>query len=73
MQASKQPCVGIDKDIEAGMSAAGCLIRDARAVGILPDTKSCAGLYMPVIEDLWHKPHAEWQKYAQQVNQLPEH
>ena len=73
MQASKQPCVGIDKDIEAGKSAAGCLIRDARAVGILPDTKSCAGLYMPVIEDLWHKPHAEWQKYAQQVNQLPEH
>ena len=73
MQASKQPCAGIDKDIEAGMSAAGCLIRDASALGILSETKSCDGLYMPVIEDLWHKPHAEWQKDGQQVNQLPEH
>jgi hypothetical protein len=73
MQASKQPCVGIDKDIEAGISAAGCLIRDAWALGTVPETETCAGWNMPAIEELWNETHADWQKYGQQINQLPEH
>ena len=54
------------------MTAARRIIPDARAEGILPETETCAGCKMPAIEDLWHKPPEEWEKYGHQVNQLPE-
>ena len=54
------------------MTAAGRIIRDAWAFGILPETETCAGWNMRAIEDLWNKTHAEWEKYGHQVNQLPE-
>ena len=54
------------------MTAAGRIIPDARAFGILPETETCADWKMPAIEDLWNKTQSEWEKYGHQVNQLPE-
>ena len=72
MRGVKKPYAGIDKDIDGGMTAAGRIIRDAWAFGIIPETETCAGWNMQALEDLWTRTHAEWEKYGHQVNQLPE-
>lgn len=71
MRRQKQPYVGIDKDTDGGMTAAGRIIRDAWAFGIIPETETCAGWNTQRLEDLWTKTHEEWEKYGHQVNQLP--
>ena len=63
---------GIDQDTNGGMTAAGRIIRDAWAFGIIPETETCAGWNKQALEDLWNRTHAEWEKYGHQVNQLPE-
>ena len=72
MRGKKEPYVGIDKDIDGGMTAAGRIIRDAWAFGIIPETETCAGWNTQRLEDLWNKTHEEWEKYGHQVNQLPD-
>lgn len=72
MRGMKKTYAGIDKDIDGGMTAAGRIIRDAWAFGLIPETETCAGWNMQALEDLWTRTHAEWGKYGHQVNQLPE-
>ena len=46
MQTDKR-YVGIDKDINGGMTTTGKIIRDAWIFGILPETETCEGWPLP--------------------------
>ncbi|HHJ13042.1 MAG TPA: hypothetical protein ENJ79_01510 [Gammaproteobacteria bacterium] len=63
--------VGIDKDINGGMTDTGKIIRDAWVFGLIPETETCEGWLAQGIEDLWRKVQEEWEKYGFQVAQLP--
>ncbi len=64
--------VGIDKDINGGMTATGKIIRDAWIFGILPETETCEGWLPQGIETLWEKVNLEWEKYGFRVGAMPE-
>jgi hypothetical protein len=64
--------IGIDKDIDGGMTDTGRIIRDAWAFGLIPETETCAGWNAQGIERLWEQTLAEWNKYQHQVARLPD-
>lgn len=64
--------VGINNEINGGMTDTGKVIRDAWAFGLIPETETCEGWLAQGIESLWHKVQAEWEKYGYQVNNLPD-
>lgn len=64
--------VGIDQDINGGMTDTGRIIRDAWAFGLIPETETCAGWNAQAIEQLWEKTTNEWSRYNRSVNELPE-
>jgi len=64
--------VGIDNDLNGGMTDTGKIIRDAWVFGIIPQTETCEGWLAAGIEDLWRKVDAEWEKYGFLVGNLPE-
>lgn len=67
-----KPYVGIDKDINGGMTDKGKLIREAWAFGILPETQTCEGWMPQAFEDLWDKVHQAWEPYGFKVSNLPD-
>jgi hypothetical protein len=69
MQSKKY--VGIQNDINGGMTDTGKIIRDAWVFGIIPETETCEGWLAQGLEDLWRKVNAEWEKYGFSVGQLP--
>ena len=64
--------VGIDKDIDGGMTPSGRIIRDAWVFGLLDESETCEGWPIGAIEDLWMKVNQEWEKYGFLVNNLPD-
>lgn len=64
--------VGIDKDINGGMTTIGKIIRDAWVFGVIPETETCEGWNLAGIDTLLEKVNAEWDKYGCLVSQLPE-
>ena len=70
-QKTEKKYVGIDNDINGGMTDTGKIIRDAWVFGIIPESQTCAGWNAQGIEDLWAKVNKEWEKYGFQVNNLP--
>jgi hypothetical protein len=64
--------VGIDKDVDAGMTASGRIIRDAWVFGLLDESETCEGWPTGAIEDLWRQVNQEWEKYGFLVNNLPD-
>ena len=64
--------VGIDKDINGGMTTIGKLIRDAWVFELIPETETCAGWNLGGIDALLDKVNQEWDKYGCMVSQLPE-
>lgn len=64
--------VGIDNDINGGMTDTGKIIRDAWIFGIIPETETCQGWLPQGIEDLWIKINREWEKYGFLVSNLPD-
>lgn len=64
--------VGIDKEINGGMTETGKIIRDAWVFGIIPETETCEGWMAAGIEDLWRKVSAEWEKYGFLVSNMPD-
>ena len=64
--------VGIDKEIEGGMTDTAKIIRDAWVFGIIPETETCEGWLPQGIEDLWRKVNEEWEKYGFLVSRLPD-
>lgn len=67
-----QTYVGIDKEINGGMTSIGKVIRDAWVFGLIPETETCEGWNLAGIDSLMQKVNAEWDKYGCLVSHLPE-
>jgi len=67
-----QRYVGIDKEVNGGMTDTGRIIRDAWVFRIIPETETCEGWLPQGIEDLWAKVDQEWEKYGFLVSNLPD-
>ena len=67
-----QTYVGIDNEINGGMTDTAKIIRDAWAFGIIPETETCKGWNASRIEDLWRRNEAEWGKCGYRVGGMPE-
>ena len=67
-----QRYVGLDKDSDGGMTAAGKIIRDAWVFGFIEEGETCEGWLIAGIEDLWRRVDAEWEKYGFLVSNLPD-
>lgn len=63
--------VGIDNDINGGMTTIGKMIRDAWVFGILEETQTCEGWNLAGIDALLQKVNDEWDKYGCLVSNLP--
>ena len=63
--------VGIDNEINGGMTNIGKIIRDAQVFELIPETKTCAGWNLAGIDALLQKVNHEWDKYGCLVSQLP--
>ena len=63
--------VGIDNDINGGMTTIGKLIRDAWVFEIIPETETCEGWNFAGIDALLDKVNVEWDKYGCLVSHLP--
>ncbi|UCE90608.1 MAG: hypothetical protein JSW10_07595 [Pseudomonadota bacterium] len=72
MRKKSEKYVGIDKEIDGGMTATGRIIRDAWAFGLIPESETCEGWMPQGLEDLWIKVNTEWEKYGFLVGNLPE-
>lgn len=64
--------VGINNDINGGMTTIGKIIRDAWVFGLLPETETCEGWNLARLDALLQQVNAEWDKYGCLVSQLPE-
>lgn len=64
--------VGINNDINGGMTTIGKLIRDAWVFEIILETETCEGWKLAGIDSLLEKTNAEWDKYGCLVSHLPE-
>lgn len=64
--------VGIDNEMNGGMTDTAKIIRDAWVFGIIPESETCEGWLAAGIEDLWQKVNAEWEKHGFSVASLPD-
>ena len=64
--------VGIDKDINGGMTDTGKIIRDAWVFGLIPETETCAGWSYGRIEQLYDQVSKAWEPYGQLASKLPD-
>ena len=69
---ANQRYIGIDKEINGGMTETGKIIRDAWVFGLIEESETCEGWMPQGIEDLWNKVQLEWGKYCYQVRNLPD-
>ena len=63
--------IGIDKDINGGMTTIGKIIRDAWVFGLIPESETCEGWNISGIDTLLQKVNDEWDKYGCMVSRLP--
>jgi hypothetical protein len=64
--------VGIDHDVNGGMTTIGKLIRDAWVFGLIPESETCENWNLAGIDALLQKVNAEWDKFGCLVSRLPE-
>lgn len=64
--------VGVDNDVNGGMTTIGKLVRDARVFGLIDDAETCEGWNFAGVDALLDKVNKEWDKYGCMVSQLPE-
>ena len=64
--------IGIDKDLNGGMTTIGKIIRDAWVFGIIPETETCENWNLAGIDALLDKVNKEWDKYGCLVSHLHE-
>ncbi len=64
--------IGLENEINGGMTTIGKIIRDARVFGLIDDTETCKGWNLAGIDALLQKVNAEWDKYGCLVSHLPE-
>ncbi len=63
--------VGIDNEVNGGMTTIGKIIRDAWVFGLIDETETCAGWNFAGVDALLDKVNNEWDKHGCMVSQLP--
>ena len=63
--------VGINNEVNGGMTTIGKIIRDAWVFGLLDETETCEGWNFAGIDALLDKVNTEWDKYGCMVSHLP--
>jgi len=63
--------VGIDNDVNGGMTTIGKIIRDAWVFEILDESETCEGWNFAGVDALLDKVNKEWDKYGCLVSHLP--
>lgn len=63
--------VGIDNEVNGGMTPIAKIIRDAWVFGILEETETCEGWNGQGIDSLLDKVNNEWDKHGCLVSHLP--
>ncbi len=63
--------VGINNEINGGMTTIAKIIRDAWVFGLLDEDETCEGWNLAGIDALLQKVNAEWDKYGCLVSNLP--
>jgi hypothetical protein len=64
--------VGINNEIQGGMTTTGKIIRDAWVFGLIDETETCEDWSLVQLDALLQKTNTEWDKYGCMVSQLPE-
>ena len=64
--------VGLNNDINGGMTTIGKIIRDAWVFELIEETETCEGWNLAGIDGLLQKVNTEWDKYGCLVSHLPE-
>lgn len=63
--------VGLDNEVNGGMTPLGKVIRDAWVFSIIEETETCEGWNYAGIDNLLSKVNHEWDKYGCLVSHLP--
>ena len=63
--------VGINNELNGGMTTIGKIIRDAWVFGLIEETETCEGWNLAGIDALLQKVNDEWDKYGCLVRFLP--
>lgn len=63
--------VGVDNEINGGMTPLAKIIRDAWVFGLLEESETCAGWSAGAMNNLMDKVNAEWDKYGCLASKLP--
>lgn len=63
--------IGINNEINGGMTPIGKIIRDAWVFEIIEETQTCEGWNLAGIDSLLQKVNDEWDKYGCMVSNLP--
>ena len=63
--------VGINNEINGGMTTIGKIIRDGWVFGLIDETETCEGWNLGGIDALLQEVNAEWDKYGCMVRYLP--
>ena len=63
--------VGIENEVNGGMTTIGKIIRDAWVFGLIDESETCAGRNFAGVDALLDKVNKEWDKYGCLVSQLP--
>jgi len=64
--------IGIQNEVNGGMTTIGKIIRDAWVFGLIPETETCENWNLAGIDALLQKVNTEWDKYGCLVSHLPE-
>ena len=64
--------IGLNNEINGGMTTIGKIVRDAWVFGLIPESETCEGWNLAGIDALLDKVNAEWDKYGCLVSHLPE-
>ncbi|MBT3306756.1 MAG: hypothetical protein HN377_09770 [Alphaproteobacteria bacterium] len=71
MSKDEKRYVGINNEINAGMTDTAKIIRDAWTFGVIPETETCENWTAGGLQDLWDKVNARWEEYGFKVQNLP--
>jgi len=63
--------VGINNEVNGGMTTIGKIIRDAWVFDIIEETETCKGWNLAGVDALLDKVNTQWDKYGCLVSHLP--
>ena len=63
--------VGINNEVNGGMTTIGKIIRDAWVFGVIEESETCEGWNFAGVDALLEKVNKQWDKYGCLVGNLP--